>query len=411
MKVQNRGGGFSSVVLQLVPKFLRKRLGIASLSDNSDAALARIEASDEALSTHRTISDISLSLIAFCALITMLRWGQGFFVPLLVGIFMSYALRPWVNTLARIYIPRAFGAALVICVVTTLLGAGIFSARDAVLELTEQLPDAAHKLHRVLGGQRTATNPLAQIKRAASELDKAAAEATGTPAPRAAAIASNEDSMVSVAGKMLVAAAASTLSVAAELGVGALVAYFLLSSGDAFRRKVLHIVGPTLARRRITIELLNDIDIQIQRSLAVMMVTNVIIALSTWALFAAFDVPYAGSWGILAGVLHFLPYIGTLLIVLVAALIGLTEFSGVTQAAILAGSTMLVTALPGFTISLWLQSNASRMNAVVALVGLLFFGWLWGAWGMLLGLPALAVIKSIADRVTALHPLAEIMAG
>ena len=49
------------------------------------------------------------------------------------------------------------------------------------------------------------------------------------------------------------------------------------------------------------------------------------------------------------------------------------------------------------------------MNAVAVFVGIIFFGWLWGGWGLLLGVPILAVVKTIADRVESLHPLAELL--
>ena len=79
----------------------------------------------------------------------------------------------------------------------------------------------------------------------------------------------------------------------------------------SFRRKILHLAGPTLARRRITLELLNEIDLQIQRSVMIIVATNVLIALATWALFAIVGIHRAAFWGLLAGLLHIVPYVGT----------------------------------------------------------------------------------------------------
>ena len=61
----------------------------------------------------------------------------------------------------------------------------------------------------------------------------------------------------------------------------------------------------------------------------------------------------------------------------------------------------------GFTT--WMQGRACRMNAVAAFVGVLFFGWLWGGWGLLLGMPLLAVLKSIADRVESMQAVREML--
>jgi predicted PurR-regulated permease PerM len=361
--------------------------------------------------THSRVAEIALVVIAAGVTIALLRWGQAFFVPLLLGIFTGYACRPCVSALARVRIRRAFGAALVMCCVTALVIGAVYSLREGAMELTEQLPDAARKVRDILGAQSDATKPLAQIHRAANELDKAAAEATGVATPRATPPAELPGVAVLTAEKLLVGMAAAAVSVAFELGMGGLLAYFLLAGGDAFRRKFISIAGPTLARRRITVELLDEIDVQIQRALMVMLITNVVIAFAIAGLFAAMGVQRPLMWGALAGILHVIPYIGAGVVATAAAAVGLVQFGEVGHALSLGAGTLLICGMLGSGLGLVLQRNASRISSVVILTGLLFFGWLWGAWGVLLGLPALAVIKAIADRVPRLQPLAKIMAA
>jgi predicted PurR-regulated permease PerM len=59
--------------------------------------------------------------------------------------------------------------------------------------------------------------------------------------------------------------------------------------------------------------------------------------------------------------------------------------------------------------SAWLLGRAFRMNAVAVFVALLFFGWLWGGWGLLVGVPLLAVVKTTADRIPALERFATLL--
>ena len=357
------------------------------------------------------VAKIALVVIAVGVTIALLRWGQAFFVPLLLGIFTGYAFRPWVSALARLHIPRALGAALTMCCVAALVVAALYSLREGAMELTQQLPEAARKVGGILGKQSNAAKPLAQIHRAAKELDKAAAEATGVAAPRSTPAAAPPGLAVMTAEKLLLGMASGALSVSLELGMGGLLAYFLLAGGDAFRRKVISIAGPTLARRRITVELLDEIDVQIQRALMVMLVTNVLIAFTVSGLFAAMGMQRAVMWGTLAGVLHIVPYVGASVAAAAAAAIGLVQLGDAGQALTLAAGTLGICVLIGFGFSLVLQGDVSRMSSMVMLTGLLFFGWLWGGWGVLLGLPALAVIKAIADRVASLQPLAKLMAA
>ena len=352
---------------------------------------------------------ICLVIITVGVTIALLRWGEAFFVPLLLGIFTGYAFSPWVSALTRLRIPRAIGAALTMCCVGAMVVGAVYSLREGAVEVTQQLPEAARKLRNVVAGDRHTPTPLAQIHRAAKELDKAAAEAAGAPAAQPAPAARPEGPAVASVEKLMLGMASSAVAVALELSLGGLIAYFLLAGGDSFRRKVISIAGPTLAQRRITVELLDDIDHQIQRALMVMLITNILIALAIAALFAVMGVDRALMWGALAGILHIVPYIGAAVIAGAAGAIGLVNLGDVSQALTLAGCSLLICGLIGSGLSAVMLSNGTRMNSMVTLTGLLFFGWLWGAWGMLLGVPALAVIKAIADRASGLQPLAKLM--
>ena len=69
--------------------------------------------------------------------------------------------------------------------------------------------------------------------------------------------------------------------------------------------------------------------------------------------------------------------------------------------------TLVVSGLIGFAFMTWLQSRFARVNAAVLFIALLFFGWLWGVWGLLLGAPLMAIAKVIFDRVESLKPAGE----
>jgi predicted PurR-regulated permease PerM len=70
-----------------------------------------------------------------------------------------------------------------------------------------------------------------------------------------------------------------------------------------------------------------------------------------------------------------------------------------------------IAAAIGMGLATWMQGRAAHMNPVAVFIGLLFFGWLWGGWGLLLGVPILTVLKSIADRVEAMQPVSELLSS
>jgi predicted PurR-regulated permease PerM len=79
------------------------------------------------------------------------------------------------------------------------------------------------------------------------------------------------------------------------------------------------------------------------------------------------------------------------------------------MAILTAGLYLLCTATEGLVLKPWLIGRGARMNNVAVFFSLLFWGWLWGPWGMLLAFPVMMVIKVVADHVEKLRPLGELL--
>jgi predicted PurR-regulated permease PerM len=108
-------------------------------------------------------------------------------------------------------------------------------------------------------------------------------------------------------------------------------------------------------------------------------------------------------------VLHFIPYLGAALIVLGSGVAAFLQFDSTVYALGVAGVALVVTGVVGLVFMTWLQSRAASVNAAVLFIALLFFGWLWGIWGLLLGAPLLAIVKVICDRIEPLKPAGELL--
>jgi predicted PurR-regulated permease PerM len=351
-----------------------------------------------------TVIEVAAMLLATLGVIAAARIAETFLVPVVAGILLSYALRPLVSWLERWRVPRMLAAALVIAMVAGVVSFAGYAIKDDVSAAVAELPGAAHKLRMAIG-DATGREPSAitHVKAAAAELDKAAAEASGKPAVVPA------DGVPAQFQSMVSAQSTRVVEVASELLLAVLLAFFLLAAGDTFRRKVAHLAGESLARRRVTVEVLNQIDAQVQSYLLTMLVTNALIALATWGMLVLLHLPNAGMWGAITGLLHVIPYAGTMI---AGSGIGIAIFlhtgNLATAAMGVAGLAVIATVI-GVGLMTWLNGRVARMNAVAVFIGVLFFGWLWGGWGLLLGLPILAVVKSIAERVESLHPVSELL--
>jgi len=351
----------------------------------------------------------ALVVLAVLAVIGAAKVTEPFLVPVVAGVMLSYTLEPLVRGLERVRIHRAIGSAVVLLCVIGIVGVSGFLLRDDAKALMAQLPDAAHQIRLAALARKGPEGPIDHVRAAAAELNKAAAEATGTaPAPQAVATPPTLSTDIQ---HWITDQSAKMLGVVTQLGIAALLAYFLLAAGDTFRRKVVHLAGPTLARRRITVEILDDIHIQVQRYLVVLLFTNMLIALAIWGVLTLSGIDRAGLWGAIAGVLHVIPYAGTALTTgaIAVAVYVQTQSLGSTFGVALA--VLTVSSAIGMGLVPWLQGKAARMNAAAVFVALLFFGWLWGGWGLLLGAPLAAVLKTIADRIPRMDAVGELMGG
>ena len=352
--------------------------------------------------------NVSLGILALIALVAALYLARAFFVPLLIGILVSYTLSPIVGWLSKCYVPRALGAALVMGLLIGGFSWIAVTLSDDASAMIDNLPEAAKKLRQNLRAERNkAPSALQNMQEAARELEGVAADVgakAGTPV-----VPVRTTTSPTWLRDYALAQSALLLTIAAQTPVILLITYFLLASGDHFRRKLVQFVGPSLSRQKETVRILDEIDIQIQRYLFSMILANILVGVCTWLAFRAMGVSQAAVWGVIAGVLHFIPYLGPALVAIASAIAGFLQFGTVLDALAVAGVSFLVAVAVGFLLLTWMQSRLARINAAVLFIALLFFGWMWGVSGMLLGAPLVAIIKVICDRIESLKPIGALL--
>jgi len=350
-------------------------------------------------------TSLAAALLALVALVAALYLARAFFIPLLIGILASYALRPAVDWLGKCRVPRAAAAALVLAAVVAGLSWVAFSLSDDAAAMVGKLPEAARKLRQGLSESR-AEGPTAMqnMQAAAKELEGAASDAAGGGKPVLRTRAARDTAPTAWLHDYMLAQSGLAMTVAAQAPIVLLLAFFLLAAGEHFRRKLVQLVGPSLAAKKDAVRILEEIDTQIQRYLFTTLLSNVLVGTGTWLAFEALGVDGAPVWGVAAGVLHFVPYLGPVAIALASGLVAYLQFGSLLSAAAVAGASIAVAVAAGFVLTTWLQSRFARVNAAVLFIALLFFGWLWGIWGLLLGAPLIAIAKVVCDRIESLHP-------
>ena len=362
----------------------------------------------------RTPLDVrSTALVVIASLLTIyaLRWAAEIVIPVLMGLLFSYALTPLVDRLVRLRVPRALGAAVVMVALVGGLGWGTWSLSDQANDLIASLPDAAAKLRDTLHPRRHDPSPstIEQVQKAATTLEQAtlASASRSTPGVAKVQIVKPTFNIQDYLFTGTVRAAAA----AAQAMVVAFITYFLLAAGDTFRRKLARIAGPSFAKRKITVQALDEITQQVQRYLLVQVLTSVIVGVATALAFWALGVNNAAVWGAVACVLNLVPYVGAAVVCASSGVVALLQFGTVQMALAVGAVSIVMHIVSGYMLTPWLTSRTSRLNAVVVFIGVLAWGWLWGVWGLLLGTPILMALKAVCDRVDDLKAVGELLGG
>lgn len=354
------------------------------------------------------VRSTSLALIAIIALVVFLRWAREVFVPITFAVLLSYALTPivdWLKRTARLH--KAIGAAVTLALILSALGFGIGSLQPEALDILDIVPRATQKLGAALKGKtRAPASAVAKMQKAASEIEKAANSASTTP-PGSAKPAP-ESPGFKVRDYILT----GTMGLAAGLGqlviVVALV-YFLLIAGDTFRRTMVRIRGVTLSEKKVTLQVLDEIDSQIQRYLLVQIGTSALLGVVAWIVFASVGLANAVTWACLGGVLHLIPYAGPAAFIALIALVAYVQFDTLQPVVVVVASMLASIGVIALLLVPWLTQKVGSLNAVTVFVALLVWGWLWGIWGLLLGIPIVMAIKAVCERIDDLRPISEFL--
>lgn len=365
----------------------------------------------ELLSSPVSIRSASILVIAVILGLAALKLASQVFVPLVMGTLVSYALTPLVNHMVKIHIPRALAALTLLIGILVGIGTTAWSLSDDAVDLIETLPEMAQKLSRDFDrkASKGPAGTMEIVQKAASDIERTATETNSDLEPsRDVTKVQIEKPKFNVKNYLL----PGTLGLAAAFGqaiVVFFVAFFLLASGDNFRRKMVKLAGPTLSEKKITVRALDEIDIQIQRYLLVQVFTSSMVGIATWLSFVWIGLDYAAVWGVVAFVFNFIPYIGSVAASTAAMLAGFVQFGTFEMALLIGGITLIINFAEAYALTPWLTSRSTRMNPVAVFVGVLAWGWLWGIWGLFLGVPILVVIKVICDRVDEFKAVGELL--
>ncbi|MDR4493540.1 MAG: AI-2E family transporter [Nitrospirales bacterium] len=341
------------------------------------------------------IRSIALTGLFLYASLYILDVAKTIILPIFVALILSLLLGPILRALKRVWIPEPLGAGVILIVFIVGLGFGIVQLATPASVWLERIPDAVQQAEEKFRSIRHSVVEMGKVTEALEQV-------TSLPDnQRAREIEVNTNSL----GGLLVG---WTTEFIFGLVSTLILLYFFLASGNLFLEKLVKVL-PRFSDKRRAVEIVRGIEGNISTYLLTVTGVNIGLALTVSAAMYMLGMPNPFLWGAMAGILNYVPYVGSFFGVTAITLAAAFSFDHINVIVLVSGSYLLLTVLEGNVITPMLLGRGLLLNPVVILMSVFFWGWLWGPVGALLAVPFVASMKIICDQIEPLQSIGEFL--
>lgn len=378
-------------------------------------------------------SSYATSVLAVLAVIVALWWGRSFMVPLTAGLMLALLVHPLTAWLTRLLRLRMLAALLTVGLVMALIALAGAAFGDQLGRVASRAPDMINLVaQHVSDTNPGADSVLQRARESFRQLDLAADRLAGvkpmiqTARSRAAAARQAEAASAAAAASpavnfsqtatvalrdSAVSGSGALLHLASDLTIVFFIAFFVLVGGPPLAERFLDLWGANPELRQRAEHAALECARQIRLYGGVLLVTNSVVGLAVWGAFTAAGLPDPGGWGVTAAVLHVVPYLGMALLTGLGAAESFLAHGTVASALGMALFLLMLSTVIGTFVTAWLQGRAAKMNSAAVFIGVVFWGALWGVWGLLLGPALIVLLKVVAEHTVPGQRFAHLMQG
>lgn len=349
----------------------------------------------------------ALRALLVIAIVLVLKAASELLIPVAVALLLTFVLAPPVRTLRRYGIPEAIGAAVVVATLlacTALMGVALSGpaaqwwerAPSTVAQLTAQFD----RLRAALPLIGTPQPPLPATPRARAQTERNAANA---PDPVKEHLATEGVALTrAVIGKVFTFSLSATATV--------ILLYFLLASEHWVLARSIEAI-PRWRSRALLLAGLRCAQREIGRFVASLALINIGVSIATYAAMVWLGLPNPLLWGVVAGALNFIPYIGPIVTAALLLLAGMLSFDSAAAMLAPAATFLLIHAIESNLVSPWFVGRRLSLSPVAVFLSVMFWGWAWGIAGAMMAVPALVGLRSVCKRQRRLKLLCAYLEG
>jgi predicted PurR-regulated permease PerM len=329
--------------------------------------------------------------------------AKPFLMPVILALLLNFLLKPMVNSLCRAHVHRAIAAAIVMILFIGLISTGLYHLNKPASEWLSKAPESVQALERK--GRELISRAEKFVRGTRSLGDSAPEKVEDETAKKSSRRFSWAEKLVNVGA--ILGYTAGFLTGSLEMLV---LLYFLLASGDLFLQKLVRVL-PNLHEKKEAVEIVREVEHNISAFLFTITIINACVALLIGLAMLLVGLPNPVLWGVLAGILNFIPYFGPLSMALVLVLAGFLSFESTGQALLPALIYLGVHTLESNFLTPTVLGHRLTLSPVIIFVSLMFWTWLWGMPGALLAVPLLMTFKIFCDHFRMLAPIGEFLSG
>ena len=344
--------------------------------------------------TRTEFKSIALKGLFVIASFYTLYFARDLILPFTLALLLNFLLRPVVRVLRKIHIPEFAGAAFVLIVLLGSAGYGVIRLSGPTAEWINKAPESLHQIESKVGFFR---EPLEGVNHAVEEL-KGIARMGAEKKPEV------EIKPPGITDVVLT----GTREVFVKSSVMFILLYFLLGSGDLFLRKVIKFF-PGLHKKKEIVRIIREVEHRTSRYLYTVTVINILMGVSIGVGMYLIGMPNPLLWGVMAGFLVFLPYIGPLIGISIVTLVAFLTFDSVGRILLAPTIYIALETIQGQIVTPMVLGLRFTLNPVAIFVWLIFWGWMWGLVGAILAFPMLTIFKIFCDHVQPLAPIGEFL--
>ena len=335
----------------------------------------------------------SQRIIAFGIVFAFLYWASSVVIAVLLAALIAYFLDPVVKALERIRIPRALGALLVLLVAAGILAALVYLVVDRVERFANDWPRYSFQLRHMIA---SVDSKLTNLERQVSQI---------APNDERGRVAVRVEESQSVRAVLLRALASlgSLYSILLVWTFLPFLIFFMLAAKKKLWSATLGLFPE--GERASAKEALDQVSVMLRTYVAGTTLVAAILILTSWGFFWVINLEYPFLTAIVSGTFNLVPYLGAVLAWGPPFLIGLGQWRTIGPFLGVAGALSTLHIIAANVLMPAIVGRSVHLNALAVTIALLFWGWLWGAMGLILAIPITATVKVICDHVPSWQPV------